>query len=227
SDHNRRKEYPIEPKEILFLPGGVAEMFSSLPGWAEALIMASLDRNTATLESLDHAERYYRLGAGVRGALVKLATPFFAGQPAEVDVGARLAELIDSVRPADSLNVVHHLMPNMSRRQSLVVRLRGMLKPPISFGDLSAMLERRGIAVSRGPVINAAEEAVREQWGQLHRDLTLRHRQRVLRFGQELVKRNFTVEAALDRMADRLPQFEERLRTDAQSTIDARLNAGQ
>jgi hypothetical protein len=227
SDTNRRQEYPIESKEILFLPVSVPEMFSSLPGWTEALVMAGIDRNTTLLESLDQAERYYRLGAGVRGAIVKLATPLFSDRPAELDIGAHLAKLIDSIRPSDSLQIIHHLMPDMTQRQALVARLRGILKPPVSFGDLSAMLEYRGIVVSRGPVTNAEEQLARETWGQLHRDLALRHRQRVLRFGLELVKRNFTVEASLDRMADRLPHFEERLREDAQAAIDARLNSAR
>lgn len=225
SPHNRRREYPIEQHEVLFLPGEPSEIFADLPGWREALVVAGLDRIADPLASLDRAERYYRLGAGIRGALTKLATSLFADEPTALDVAARLTALITEVRPRGSVDLIDHVTPAMAHRQGLVARLRGLTRPPVSFGEVISLLVKRGITVARGTATDAAARAVREPWTETYRDVMAHHRRRMLRLGQELGKRGFSDEAALDHMAERLPAYEAQARQELRTAITEQLDA--
>src|SRR5439155_16772028 len=67
--NNRRQEHPIDPRQIVFEVVDGREFFSPLPGWEVGLALATHEGARRTLDSLEGAEHFYRLGAGVLGAL--------------------------------------------------------------------------------------------------------------------------------------------------------------
>ncbi len=92
-DWNGRKAEPLQENQVWFQPFEPIAFFSPLPGWDVAELLAGYDRSTAQLELPDGAERYYRLGAGTRGALIRWHTSIFSAEPADIDVPEELEAL--------------------------------------------------------------------------------------------------------------------------------------
>ena len=91
---NARAEFPLGPTDVLlWTVEQPSTFFAPLDGWELGRWLAEMDRSGGLLETLEGAERYFRLGAGFAGALVRLQTPLFADEPASVEARSELSRL--------------------------------------------------------------------------------------------------------------------------------------
>jgi hypothetical protein len=178
----------------LLLPVEPRSFFEPLPGWPAARVLArwegsDLDR----LRSVEAVERYYRLGAGATGGLVRLHTGLFETEPPPVDAAALLEDLRRAGH-ASTLNVLLlYLEQRLAERKALDERLAQLPRTAYPFGRLRADLARSGvpraILESRGALGRAYAEVIR--------DVT----SAVRTAGQELVATGISAEAALEQLA--------------------------
>jgi hypothetical protein len=168
--------------------------FAPLPGWAAARALARLESTDLDrLSSIEAVERYYRLGAGVDGALSRIHTGLFETEPRKVDA----AELIRDLRQAGkarSLNsLLLYLQDELARRKALEERLTLLPRSAYPFGRLRSDLQKlgvpRSVLDSRGALGRAYAEVARSMAAAIRAA------------GQELVDAGLSTEAALDQLA--------------------------
>src|SRR5262245_31270547 len=82
---NLRREYPIEEREVRFVPVDVPSFFGPLPGWGAARRLAELEGAGQLERDLEVADRYYHLGVGVWGALAAADRSIFAAREGIAD----------------------------------------------------------------------------------------------------------------------------------------------
>jgi len=151
----------------LLLPVDPKAFFEPLPGWPAARALARLESaNLDRLSSIEAIERYYRLGAGVTGALSRLETGVFETEPAAVDAEARIGEL-RRVGKARGLNdLLLYLQRELEQRRALDERLNQLPRTAYPFGRLRNDLHKLGVARSvldsRGALGRAYAEVTRE-----------------------------------------------------------------
>jgi hypothetical protein len=218
---NRAQEYPLEAREVALLAVQPEAFFAPLPGWAHARFLATLDRAERGLAQIDNAERYYRLGVGLAGALARLATPIFADEPAEPAPLDELTTLARRIHARSAADLVHHVGRRMEQRQALVRRLRGLLQPPYRFRDLVEDLASRGIALPEEQ--GAASPDGRECWLAVLRAVSEAHRRAVRDEGVALLANGKSEAAALAALADRSAEFARRSRALAARLIERAL----
>lgn len=168
--------------------------FSPLTGWEVALALAETDH--ARLDRLEAAERYYRLGAGVLGALRRLASTLFDEQPPELDGVAELVRLRAQRRLRTTGEVVAYLDRAQRARAELVERLRQVEGRIYPFSAFRRDLASRGLA-----------EADARRLGRLHGEVLQPARRELRRLGRQLLSRGMTelqALAALEELAPRL-----------------------
>jgi hypothetical protein len=146
---NARAEFPLTPADVVFwLVEDPPAFFAPLPGWELGCWLAELDRSTGLLQTVEGAERYFRLGAGFAGALVRLATPLFATAPATVDARAELLALRARHRLYTSADLASYLERQMAAREALERELRALEESLYPFrqfrADLAAAAEADG-----------------------------------------------------------------------------------
>ena len=222
SEANSRQEYPLEPSEVVFQAIDPTQFFGPLPGWEQALRLASLDRSIHSLGSIDGATAYYRLGAGLRGALLRLNTPIFSPDLADGDVEQELENLIASRRPANSAAVIAALEPDLARRAERQQRLRELTRSPFTFDQFRARLSSRGIDLDA-----VAEPVEKNRLVERYRLIARRHRERLIKAGQSLLARGFTEAQALVALEKRTAEFEQRAAADAQAILQDPYGAPQ
>ncbi len=174
---------PVEPKPF----------FEPLPGWPAARVLArwegaDLDR----LRSIEPVERYYRLGAGATGALVRLHTGLFETEPTAIDAAALLEQLRKEGH-AQTLNVLLlYLEQRLAERKVLDEKLLQLPRAAYPFGRLRSDLARAGVArsvlESRGALGRAYAEVTREVLSAIRSA------------GRELVESGVVPEAALEQL---------------------------
>ena len=224
SAENRRQEYPLEPKEVVLAPVGGQEFFSVLLGWDLGLRLANLDRAVHLLDTLDGAERYYRLGSGIRGALITLATSLFADEPAVIDVGNAFDDLWRSLRPRTTADLVAHLGRRLQYRSEWLKQLRGLWRCPYRMIDLKQDLARRGVPVpSDEPKSAGPPPADWARWTELYRDIAQSHRVAVNGAGRALVAEGRTEPEAIGELARRRSEFAARTRARTTREIERML----
>lgn len=178
----------------LLLPVEPHAFFQPLPGWAAARALARLEgSNLDRLTSIEAVERYYRLGAGVEGALSRLKTGIFETVPHKVDAEALIAEL-RHVGKARSLNeLLLYLQRELESRKALDERLNQLPRTAYPFGRLRSDLQKlgmpRSVLESRGALGRAYAEVTREMLSA------------VRQAGREMVEGGATAHQALDRLA--------------------------
>ena len=151
----------------LLLPVDARAFFEPLPGWAAARALAQLESASLDrLSSIEAIERYYRLGAGVEGALSRLATGVFETEPARVDAAADIG-VLRRTRKARTLNeLLLHLQRELEQRKAVDERLNQLPRTAYPFGRLRADLQKLGVARSvldsRGALGRAYGEVTRE-----------------------------------------------------------------
>ena len=122
--------------------------FGALPGWDIAQLLAGYDRSTNMLETPDGAERYYRLGAGTLGALMRWHTSIFSAEPAAIDVPAELEALRRAPAPMEqhrylALPRPHDERARRTRERAAGVAARNLWLEPLPQRPRAAGRQRR------------------------------------------------------------------------------------
>jgi len=108
----------------LLLPVDAHTFFEPLPGWAAARALARLESaNLDRLSSIEAIERYYRLGAGVEGALSRLETGLFETEPAKVDAEVMIGELRRTGKGRTLNDLLLYEQRELEQRKALDERL--------------------------------------------------------------------------------------------------------
>ncbi|MBI3971702.1 MAG: hypothetical protein HY332_10480 [Chloroflexi bacterium] len=118
-----------------------AEAFlGGLPGWPEAGFVAALDRVALEAVDLAVAERSWRAGAGLRGAILALRRALFhalddragaGGRPR--DVTSTLRRIVRRTYARDSAGLISAIAHLVARRRPLWDREAALLRPPVSY----------------------------------------------------------------------------------------------
>jgi hypothetical protein len=152
---------------VLVLRVDAQEFFRPLPGWTAARALARLEGlELERLTSLESVERYYRLGAGVLGALTRLETGLFEEDPRSVDAEARITELRRTGHAPTINTLLLDLERQIAARKVLEDRLAALPRAAYPFGRLRAELARLRVPPfvleSRGALGRAYGEVMRE-----------------------------------------------------------------
>jgi hypothetical protein len=178
----------------LLLPVDPRAFFEPLPGWPAAKVLArwegtDLDR----LRSVEAVERYYRLGAGATGALLRLHTGVFETESPAIDAAA-LLEGLRREGHAQTLNVLLlYLEHRLGERKVLDERLAQLPRAAYPFGRLRADLARGGVPKA----ILESRGALGRAYGEVTRDML----SAIRAAGQELVASGVSAEASLEQLA--------------------------
>ena len=151
----------------LLLPVEPHPFFEALPGWSAARAVARLESSDIDrLKSIDSVERYYRLGAGVEGALVRLNTSIFDTDLQKVDATEAIARLRQTGRGRTLNGLLLYLQQGLADRKVLDERLAQLPRQAYPFGRLRTDLHRAGVPRtvldSRGQLGRAYGEVTRE-----------------------------------------------------------------
>jgi hypothetical protein len=157
--------------------------FSPLPGWALAERLAAQEGARRALDTLEGAERYYRLGAGVLGALTARATSIFASAPAAIDGEAALAALRRAQRLPTTEQLIDYLDRAMTARSELVRTLNQLGRRCYPFAAFRTRLKRAGIQLGERAEAGPEDRRWTRLYGLVQRELS----QRLQREGQALV----------------------------------------
>jgi hypothetical protein len=245
---------PSRPHLVATLEAVDAATFlGPLAGWPEAMIVAELDGVDLHRVDLVIAERCWRVGVGLRGAVISLRRRLFAPAIADVgpdgrprDVSAGLRQLTARRKPADSAGLVAAVAHSVDARRPLWERELNLLRCPLSFTAWMAQVDelRRGGAVEPGesppsPAIEVAsaadgQEAVASPQaadgpqaesgppGQsgpsgraLYRELTARHRRRILDAAEAMAADGADELTALTSLEGRSQEWREAAVADA------------
>jgi hypothetical protein len=201
----------------LLLPVEPHTFFEPLPGWSAARALARLESSDLDrLSSIEAIERYYRLGAGVEGALSRLHTGLFETEPLKVDAPLLIRELRKAGKGPTLNSLLVYLQQELANRKALEERLALLPRTAYPFGRLRSDLQKIGVPrtvlESRGALGRAYAEVTREM-------------ATVIRAaGQELVASGVANEAALDDLAAQSERWSQIGATHAR-TVAARLSA--
>jgi hypothetical protein len=201
---NQRQEYPIEEKEVILVAVEPDHFFSNLPGWDMAIRVAELDRAIHSLRTLEGAERYYRLGAGLLGAVSQLQCSIFEESPPLVDAEGAIAWLQAWVRPMTSVTLIGHVERVMATRAQHVARLRRLIKSPYRWVDLERELASRGMIVRT----DQGDEVIdRERWREVIRHVGAEYKDLVMRTGRRLKESGLSDSEVLAQLDGDLPRL--------------------
>lgn len=184
----------------LLLPVEPHAFFEPLPGWAAAHAVARLESSDLDrLSGIEAIERYYRLGAGVEGALTRLHTSLFDTEPARVDATALIRDMRQN-GTAHTLNtLLLHLEHELANRKLLEERLLLLPRNAYAFGRLRGDLQKLGlprtVLDSRGAL------------GRAYAEVTRGMAVAIRAAGQELIASGATTQEALDQLAEQAPRW--------------------
>jgi len=221
SEQNARQEYPIEPHEVIFEDVDPVAFFSPLPGWELAEMLAQTDRAAARLHYLDGAEHYYRIGAGLQGAVTQLQSSVFVRRPPAVTAESALEWLRARVRPASSAGFIQLAEKLMTGRAQLQARLRAILRSPFRFSDLVEALKARNLHLPEKE--EGLPPGERERWGDVLRGVAAEHKELIYRTGLRLVQAGLSDAEALSRLESDTQRFASLARANAERLITVTL----
>ena len=188
---------PLDPTWAVLCPVDPGEFFGSLPGWDVAQALARSDG--AHLGTLEIADRYYRLGAGMLGALRRSRTGLFDVEPAQTDGTAELARLRRERRLATTGELIAYLDRALIARAELVDRLRELERAGYPFGLFRQDLAARGLPAG-GP-------GGERRWGRLYGAVIKAVGEQVRAAGRELVAQGRSDAEALAELDARRTQW--------------------
>lgn len=201
------------PDEMVVLrPVDGLRFFSPLPGWDVAQALAGSDH--ANLARVEAAERYYRLGAGVLGALRRLHSSLFADELVELDGVATLAELRARQRLRTTGELIAHLDRALRARAELAERLQTIERSVYPFSAFRKELARRRVPM---------EDPRRH--GRLHGEVLKVVRADVRREGRKLVQQGRTELQALQELEGMTTRFARVAQREAERQITALLDS--
>ena len=137
---------PLDPAWAVLCPIDAAEFFPPLPGWDIALALARSDG--AYLGTVEASERYYRLGAGVLGALRRLQSSVFDDTLPAVDGPPSLAKLRRERRLTTTGEVIAYFDRALTARSEVVDRLREVERGAYPYGRFREDLTARGLTAT-------------------------------------------------------------------------------
>ena len=184
----------------LLLPVAARAFFEPLPGWSAARALARLEfSNFDRLTGIEAIERYYRLGAGVDGALSRLEAGVFETEPTHVDAEAVIAELRRRGHARTLNELLLYIQRQLEQRKALDERLAQLPRSAYPFGRLRSDLHKMGVprAVldSRGALGRAYAEVTREMLSAIREA------------GRQLVASGLSPTAALEQLAADAPRW--------------------
>lgn len=159
-------------------PVAPAAMLGTLEGWSEGERLAALDGRRLNAAELTVAERYWRLGAGLHGALRTLYRPVLAQLPAAWDATPALNRLVRRVRPHDAALLLSALARAVEQRQPQWAREKEVLRCPVGFRAWLRHAEAAGFEVETGEFAGTVRRK--------HGSLAASHRQRVTAAARQL-----------------------------------------
>ncbi|HYU19299.1 MAG TPA: hypothetical protein VEQ11_11445 [Chloroflexota bacterium] len=139
---------PLDPAWAVLSPVDPLEFFEPLPSWEMARALANLDH--ARIDSLEAAERYYRLGAGVLGGIRRLRSGIFGHQTTEVDGPAELARLRRARRLIAIGELIAYLDRALAAQRDTLDRLGEVERAAYPFSLFRQDLAARGLATAAG-----------------------------------------------------------------------------
>jgi hypothetical protein len=193
---NARAEFPLGLTDVLLWTVDAPAFFAPLAGWELGRWLAEMDRSVGLLQTVEGAERYFRLGAGFAGALVRLQTPLFADEPATVDARAELSRLRTTRRLYTSVDLAGYLERLMAGREALERELRDLESGLYPFRQFRAELTARKLPAEAG-------SGFRERYRVIRAAIRARLRQE----GRKLVGEGQTEVAALAQLKTQGPQL--------------------
>jgi hypothetical protein len=184
----------------LLLPVDPHAFFEPLPGWSAAHALArlessDLDRHTG----IEAIERYYRLGAGVEGALTRLQTGLFETEPAKVDAAALIRELRQTGKARTLNSLLLYLQHELASRKLLEERLLLLPRSAYAFGRLRGDLHKLGLPHA----VLDNRGALGRAYAEVTRGIAIEIRGA----GQELVAAGVSTQDALDQLAAQAPRW--------------------
>lgn len=203
-------------------PTTAAEFLAEVPGWTEAEIVAELDRASLTAVDLCVAERCWRVGAGLRGAVLalkrRLFYPALALSSTDVDVPSVLKQLVQRRRVRNSGELVTAVAQFVAARHGAWERETALLRTPLSFpawstrvGEaLRAAAEERGMPVQPGLSARA-----------MYRDLTRQHSGRLVQAARVMETAGMADVDMLDLLEARREEFQQATSADASIRLEA------
>jgi hypothetical protein len=219
SPENRRQEYPIEPAEVLFESVDPITFFEPLPGWLTGQELARIDGMARSLTSLDTADRYYHLGAGVAGALDVASRSIFEDDT-DVDPTTeivRLKEYVSTISPVSTGTILDRLGVVMRQRQQLQKTLRDLPRSAFTFKDFVGELKELGL-ITGDPI----EPELRKQWSSFYWPVVEAQDAENRVVGRRLRAKGNTDVEALDRLTLERPTVAKRMRARALAMVEAR-----
>ena len=198
---NARAALPLGPSDIVYWPVDPAPFFGPLEGWDLGRWLAERDRSVGLLATVEGAERYFRLGAGFAGAVVRLASPLFADAAATVDARGELTRLRGSQRLFTSADLARYLERQMASREAMQRALRDLEGTLYPFRQYRGALAARGVKLDN--LDDPAKRANREQYGAIRAGVRARLREQ----GQALVAAGYSEPAALAELQARAPEL--------------------
>jgi len=132
---NLKRRRPLTASDVVLISTTEEEYLGGLPGWNASCILRALDRNDTQPVDLSIAERYYRLGAGLTGAINTVEQPLFGPQHA-IDTIARLKDRIEAAKPHSSTTLVDSMQRELVARHEPVERRKRLDRYPVPFRDI-------------------------------------------------------------------------------------------
>jgi hypothetical protein len=198
---NARAEFPLGPTDVLlWTVEQPSTFFAPLDGWELGRWLAEMDRSGGLLETLEGAERYFRLGAGFAGALVRLQTPLFADEPATVEARAELSRLRTTRRLYTSVDLAGYLERLMAGREALERELRDLESSLYPFRQF-----RVELAARKPPAV--AADGMGPGFRERYRVIRAAIRARLRQEGRKLVSEGQTEVGALSQLKSQGPQL--------------------
>jgi len=222
-------------------PVDAASFLGPLPGWPEAAVVAELDGLSLGEADLSVAERCWRVGVGLRGAILALRRPLFrpALQPVlpdgtPRDVAAVLRQVAARRRLRDSAGLVAAVAHSLAARRPLWEREAALLQAPLPFSTWLELITSVHRALESGAEPEALPIGGAEPDGEpepspldprelplelrtlaraLHREMAARHRQRVIEAAAALAPEDET--ALLVALEQRQDEWKAAARADA------------
>jgi len=209
---------------------GALDFLGGVPGWEEAQLVARLDGVDLQHDDLAVAERCWRVGVGLRGAVFALKRPLFRNpmpvDKPEVESLDVLQQVLRRCRVHDSAGLVAAFDQLVAARRELWYRESAALRTPVSFGTFSTKVGDTQRTRHRPRAGEPPRQKVREQVGPstraLYRELSRFHVMRVARLARDLETGGLLDGPLLDALEARAETLSTESRQDA-AQIAARM----
>jgi hypothetical protein len=132
-----------------------------LPGYDESLFLRALDGlDPDSRVDLSVAERYYRMGAGIVGAILVIQSPLF-GDGAPPDTLETVRAIVQANHCSSSLALMEAIRADHTKRRSVLEQRQRLERYPVPFREVAERVSRRT------PGRNSSKAALRAAYEQL------------------------------------------------------------